>query len=57
MTKCDFTGCKHAARWLATKLFGKGDTLRVCDKHKPDAANRPASLRHLPFFYRIAPLS
>lgn len=55
--KCDFGGCKCAAKWTARKLFGKGDVLKVCEKHKPDANNRPASIRHLPFCYDVQPLS
>jgi hypothetical protein len=55
--KCEFTGCKHEARWAAHKLFGKGGYIRTCDEHKPDAEKRPASLRHLPFFYRVEPIA
>ena len=55
--KCEFTGCKNRPRWSARKLFGKGGTICVCDAHKPDASKRPASLRHLPFFYEVKPLA
>jgi hypothetical protein len=56
-TKCDFGGCKCAAKWIARKLFGDGGTLRVCEKHKPDPDKRPASLRHLPFFYEVSAIA
>ncbi len=55
--KCDFGGCKHEAKWNARKLFGKGDTLHTCDQHKPDASKRPPSLRRLPFFYEVTPIT
>ena len=51
--KCSFTGCKREARWECRKLWGGGGTLHTCDAHKPDAAKRPESLRHLPFFYDV----
>ena len=54
--KCQFSGCKCEAKYAARKLFGKGDTLLVCEKHKPDADKRPASLRHLPFCYDVSPI-
>jgi hypothetical protein len=56
LMKCDVKGCKHAARWVAHKLFGDRKTLHVCDACKPDPAKRPENLRHLPFFYRVEPL-
>lgn len=55
--KCYFTGCKHAATWAATKLFGKRDTIHVCDQHKPDVNNRPERQRSLPFFYDVQPIT
>jgi hypothetical protein len=54
--KCDFSGCKCQARWIARKLFGNGGELKVCEKHRPDASKRPESMRHLPFFYEVRPL-
>lgn len=54
--KCDFTGCKHEAKWQAVKLFGDRKTLHVCDQHKPDASKRPASLKNVPMFYDVQPL-
>jgi hypothetical protein len=53
---CEVKGCKHEAHWAARKLFGKGETLHVCDEHKPDASRRPEALRHLPFFYDVQPI-
>lgn len=57
MRKCSFGGCKCEAKYVARKLWGKGGTLLVCEKHKPDANMRPASLRHLPFFYEISAIA
>ena len=58
--KCDFCGCRKAAAWRCRKLWdaarGKDQTLFTCDAHKPDPEKRPASLRHLPFFYDVRPL-
>jgi hypothetical protein len=58
--KCEFTGCKHQAKWACRKLWiqtgaPKG-VIHTCDKHKPDAEKRPESLRHLPFFYDVQPM-
>lgn len=51
--KCEFTGCKHEAKWQAVKLFGDRKTLHVCDQHKPDASKRPASLKNVPMYYEV----
>lgn len=53
---CGFAGCKWPAKWSCRKLWGKGDTLKTCDGHKPDPAKRPAALKGLPFFYEVKPL-
>jgi hypothetical protein len=55
--KCEFAGCKCEAKWAAVKLFGDRKTLHVCDEHKPDAAKRKESLKHLPFFYEVRPIA
>jgi hypothetical protein len=54
--RCEVKGCKADARWTARKLWGTGGSLAVCDEHRPDPANRPDSLKHLPFFYEVAPI-
>ncbi len=54
--KCEFAGCKCPARFIAHKLFGSGGTLLVCAKHKPGSRPRPASLAHLPPYYRVEAL-
>ncbi len=51
--RCEFSGCKYEARWLATKLWGKGGTIRTCDDHRPGSLDRPETLRNLPVFYRV----
>lgn len=53
---CEFTGCKKPARWECKKLVGKGRMIWTCDDHKPDMANRPESLKHLPFTWEVRPL-
>lgn len=55
--KCEFSGCKHPAKWAAAKLWGKGGTIYVCDEHKPDASKRPEKMKKLPFTYSIKPIS
>jgi hypothetical protein len=52
--QCGFSGCKDKAVWSCRKLWGEGGTLLTCDAHKPDPKTRPASLRHLPFFYEVS---
>ena len=54
--KCEFSGCKCEARWIATRTYGGRGSIRVCDEHKPDPDKRPESLRHLPFFYKVEPI-
>jgi hypothetical protein len=54
--KCEFSGCKCEAHWIAIKLWGKGGSLKVCDEHKPDPDKRPESQQKLPFFYDVQPL-
>jgi hypothetical protein len=55
--KCEFAGCKHEAQWAALKLWGQGGTLHTCDRHKPGGRKRPESLRHLPSFYDVRPIT
>ncbi len=57
MTKCEFSGCRKVATWSCRKLFGSGGTICVCDDHKPDKSNRPASLRKTPSFYDCKPIA
>jgi hypothetical protein len=57
MCRCGVAGCKRPARWSCRKLWGKGGVLLACDEHRPDASKRPPSLRHLPFFYDVQPVS
>lgn len=51
--KCEFGGCKHEARWIARKLWGKGGEIRTCDEHKPGAKAKPGQR----IFYDVKPVA
>lgn len=57
-TKCEITGCKNPAVWIATKLWGKGGTICTCDECKPGKNVSPAIRAALKgrTFYDVKPL-
>lgn len=55
MTTCDFGGCKCEAAWVATRLWGKGGTIRTCDEHRPGAKAKPAKPGER-VWYRVEPI-
>lgn len=58
--KCEVVGCKNDAVWVATKLFGKGGTIRTCDRCRPGGTppSNPklAALLAKRPFYEVQPL-
>ena len=59
-SKCEMVGCKNAAVWMATKLWGKGGTICTCDRHRPGSnpSSNPkiAALVAARPFYDVKPI-
>jgi hypothetical protein len=54
--KCEFTGCKREATWVAAKLWGKGGTICTCDEHRPGSNPLPAHLAPERPWYDVKPI-